>query len=274
MASSSRYIDADDLINRNKRLLQLHEENKRAKEAKHIFDFLPQGPGSGLNADMVDNLHAEEIVEKARKSIVVKAGGSGRGMQQHGNEYHTPNMAEETHTHTESDITDLNHDAQKIKGKTVDDSAIGDDKIFVYKLATDNIVYEAKPTGGGGAAKCVFGHIRIILSSAYGTRYYTLNSNTILNSEAWAQTQICAGTFKKLWLYVDTNSLNGEFDIILRKNGADTTLKKTISAGATGKMAVTSDVSVVDGDLVNWKVVERATSGSISVKPSLDFEPS
>lgn len=39
-------------------------------------------------------------------------------------------------------------DALKIKGVTVDDAAIGDDKILVYKTATSTLVYEAKPTGG------------------------------------------------------------------------------------------------------------------------------
>jgi len=40
-------------------------------------------------------------------------------------------------------------DSLKIKGKTVDDAAIGDDKILVYKTTGTKLVYEAKPTGGG-----------------------------------------------------------------------------------------------------------------------------
>ncbi len=76
---------------------------------------------------------------------------SAGGMQQHGNEWHTPDFAEEMHTHVEADITDLDHDAQKIKGKPVDDSSIGDDRILVYKAASDSLVYEDKPAGGGGA---------------------------------------------------------------------------------------------------------------------------
>lgn len=38
--------------------------------------------------------------------------------------------------------------AGKIKAKTVNDSAIADDKILVYKSGTDTIVYEAKPATG------------------------------------------------------------------------------------------------------------------------------
>jgi len=72
-------------------------------------------------------------------------------MIEHGNEYHLPDFSAIGHTHLEADITDLLHDAIKIKGKTVDDSAIGDNKILVYKTATQTLVYEDKPTGGGGA---------------------------------------------------------------------------------------------------------------------------
>ena len=42
-------------------------------------------------------------------------------------------------------------DALKIKGKTVDDAAIGNDKILIYKTTGDKLVYETKPSGGGGS---------------------------------------------------------------------------------------------------------------------------
>ncbi len=53
------------------------------------------------------------------------------------------------HTHVEADVTDLDHDAGKIVTKTVDDAAIANDKILVYKTATDNFVFEAQASGGG-----------------------------------------------------------------------------------------------------------------------------
>jgi len=52
------------------------------------------------------------------------------------------------HTHTESEITDLIHDAQKIKGKEVDDSAIGDNKFLKYNESTGKIEYVSGGTGG------------------------------------------------------------------------------------------------------------------------------
>jgi hypothetical protein len=60
------------------------------------------------------------------------------------------------HSHVEADITDLDHDAQKIKGKPVDGSAIGNDKILVYKQSGDKIVYEAKPAGAGDMYKSTY----------------------------------------------------------------------------------------------------------------------
>ena len=52
-------------------------------------------------------------------------------------------------------------DTLKIKGKTVDDAAIGDDKILVYKVAGTKLVYEAKPSGAdytidGGNASSIY----------------------------------------------------------------------------------------------------------------------
>ena len=60
------------------------------------------------------------------------------------------------HSHVEADITDLDHNAQKIKGKPVDDAAIGDNKILVYKQSGDKIVYEAKPAGAGDMYKSTY----------------------------------------------------------------------------------------------------------------------
>lgn len=65
----------------------------------------------------------------------------------HGNEAHDPSFGPLVHYHDESDITDLDHDAQKIKGKTVDDSAIGDGKVLKYDSTEDKIIYG---TGSGG----------------------------------------------------------------------------------------------------------------------------
>ena len=51
------------------------------------------------------------------------------------------------HTHTESEITDLDHDAQKIKGKEIDDSAIDTDKYLKYD--GEKIVYDTPSNDTG-----------------------------------------------------------------------------------------------------------------------------
>jgi hypothetical protein len=62
---------------------------------------------------------------------------------------HASAFAQASHTHVEADITNLDHNAQKIKGKIVDDSGIGDGKVLGYNASLDKIVYM---TGGGGGA--------------------------------------------------------------------------------------------------------------------------
>jgi hypothetical protein len=74
------------LIEQSKRLLRFHVDAEKSRE---LLESLPQGHGSGLDADMVDGLHAAEILAKARVSGGGGGGGSGEGMVKHGNEWHT-----------------------------------------------------------------------------------------------------------------------------------------------------------------------------------------
>jgi hypothetical protein len=77
--------DPHALIEQSKRLLRFHVDAEKSRE---LLESLPQGHGSGLDADMVDGLHAAEILGKARVSSG-GGGGSGEGMVRHGNEWHT-----------------------------------------------------------------------------------------------------------------------------------------------------------------------------------------
>lgn len=58
--------------------------------------------------------------------------------------------AELSHTHTESDITDLDHDATKIQGVTVDDTSKADGKVLKYNGTSGNIEYQDDNEGAGG----------------------------------------------------------------------------------------------------------------------------
>jgi hypothetical protein len=75
-------------------------------------------------------------------------------MRIHGNELHSPSFSEITHKHIESDITDLSHDAIKIKGKEIDDSAIGDGKVLGYRAASGKIEYIPAPSGSSNCQIC------------------------------------------------------------------------------------------------------------------------
>jgi len=88
---------SDEEIERNNRLVKLYKQKKRRQEGEKLLELLPQGEGSGLDADMVDGLHKDELIEEAVSRLPAlgsgAVGGSGGGMTQHGNEYHTPDFA-------------------------------------------------------------------------------------------------------------------------------------------------------------------------------------
>jgi len=108
--------DAVEVLKRNRRLLisipkvQSEEErrasetllrsrhllssNAKAEKGRELLELLPQGPGSGLDADMVDGLHASEIIARAPGKGGGGGSGSGEGMVKHGNEWHTKQFAE------------------------------------------------------------------------------------------------------------------------------------------------------------------------------------
>lgn len=59
------------------------------------------------------------------------------------------NHAPKAHLHVEADVIDLDHDAQKIKGTTVDAAAIADGKRLTYDAANTKLIYETPVLGGG-----------------------------------------------------------------------------------------------------------------------------
>lgn len=81
----------EEILRRNRELL---ESRKRDMKGQELLDLLPQGHGSGLDADMVDGLHAVEILSKARVSGGGGGSGSGESMVKHGNEWHDALFAE------------------------------------------------------------------------------------------------------------------------------------------------------------------------------------
>jgi hypothetical protein len=73
VAVDNTKVEAETLIAKSKALVAAHA---RSQAAQGLLEILPQGPGSGLDADMVDGLHAAEIISKA---AIRGSGGGGGG---------------------------------------------------------------------------------------------------------------------------------------------------------------------------------------------------
>ena len=83
--------DPFEVLRKNRELLRIQAiEMKR----EGLLEMLPQGHGSGLDADTVDGLHAVEIIGKSRVSSGGGGGGSGESMVKHGNEWHNVPFAQ------------------------------------------------------------------------------------------------------------------------------------------------------------------------------------
>ena len=90
-------------------------------------------PGDMFKSDYDTN--DNNVVNNAEKLA-----GSTKGQVQN----HTP----QTHTHTESQITNLDHDADKIKAVVVDDTAKANGKVLTYNSTTPNLEYKTPFTAG------------------------------------------------------------------------------------------------------------------------------
>jgi len=85
--------DPFEVLRKNRELLRAQAfEMKR----EGLLEMLPQGHGSGLDADTVDGLHAVEIIGKSRVAGGGGGGGSGESMVKHGNEWHNVPFAQKS----------------------------------------------------------------------------------------------------------------------------------------------------------------------------------
>lgn len=119
VAVDNAKVEAETLIAKSKALVA---EHARSQAAQGLLEILPQGHGSGLDADMVDGLHAAEIISKA---AIRGSGGGGGGS---------------------------NGNATKIQDKDVDIAARVDDTILVFKSISDSYIHETKGAPGAHAS--------------------------------------------------------------------------------------------------------------------------
>jgi len=99
------------------------------------------------------------------------------------------------------------------------------------------------------------------------TAYFNYWGGYASGYESSAQLKVIAGTITKLRINITANDLNSDSTITLRKNGADTSITGTITAGETGQLEFTGSVSVADGDLISVEIVIGGNSSqSLSIR--------
>lgn len=97
------------------------------------------------------------------------------------------------------------------------------------------------------------------LSGGIGVAYSTTEADKQVTNR-------CSGSFRRLFVNVNSNTRVSDCTASFRKNGADGNQSITIGAGATGFLedASNSD-AVVSGDLINYSLLTGAGGGSISI---------
>ncbi len=115
-----------------------------------------------------------------------------------------------------------------------------------------------------------FGYWTVTLGANL-TRSYPLNSNSPQTVESYAQNLSMKGTYVKILLYVQVNSLDGNAVFVLRKNSQDTALSITVPAGASGNFSAEGDMSATESDLVDFQIRTGGAGGTARFAPVLLF---
>src|SRR3989344_6927696 len=106
---------------------------------------------------------------------------------------------------------------------------------------------------------------------AFALTRFSICANASTAADATeARTQITyrtAGTLSNLWVYVNTNNLNGSTTIITRKNGENGAQSVSFASSTTGTAEdTTNSDTIAAGDEVNYQYVTGGTTGTISVR--------
>jgi hypothetical protein len=121
--------DPREVLKRNRALLRARKETE---ESEQLLEKLPQGHGSGLNADMVDGLHAAEIIARAPG----KGGGGG------GSNSGSGDMTKAVYDVNENGVVD---NSENLGGKTL--AEVQDHEPKAHTLASHSSKNHSELTG-------------------------------------------------------------------------------------------------------------------------------
>lgn len=100
-----------------------------------------------------------------------------------------------------------------------------------------------------------------------------IDGTNMITTENQLQLRVAAGTLRNAGIFVNGNTRDAITNWTIRKNGVDQTLTLAVAAGTTGWFEdTTHTVTVVDGDLINWRYDHAGTSGVVAVNGLLQFE--
>lgn len=153
----------------------------------------PQG-GTGRIVKDYETTDVTDITEAELEEL--SAGGTttlhshaGGGMVQHANEWHDPDMSLATHNHTLLGLSERAHTSltsvladqhadTKVRSKVVDETAIADNRILVYKTASGTLVYEDKPAGATAREEDVASWCTAVTLTNVGSTFKDLYAGT------------------------------------------------------------------------------------------------
>ena len=121
--------------------------------------------------------------------------------------------------------------------------------------------------------KTIYGGGRVTFSNT-SSQFISILWNESLATESIVQSPVpVAGTFKRLYINLTTNTYTVAINFILRVNGANSALGSNIPAGTTGIFVdTTNSVNVLDSDLVCYQFSSTVATGSIRVAGSVEFD--
>ena len=180
--------------------------------------------------------NANEVVDNSEKLA-----GSTRSEVQN----HTP----KTHTHTESQISDLDHDALKVKGVIINDAAKADQKVLAFDSGSNRIVYISPAPSGATIKNIQIATITILNGQATGTATITavVMANTVV---VWGGTTL-------------TDAVGALPHVVLTNT---TTLTATSNTSVAADIVI--KVTVVEFTNATITGVQRATITIASGNPS------